>query len=359
MPSGPYNSQCLYRLTFQAFFEMLQSLVIKDPQLENLDAILKHMDPWLQSVKDHEREMATASMAEVLKCLSRHLSLKLPLRFQRLGHLVALMALLCGDPVKEVAEEAAEGTYYLLHIILRLKYITHDNENHQSLRRALKKFREFLELDNINQFYSCPFKIAQVFIVFLNSNELCQFTMTTLDGLQNLKNPCIQELAGELLITLAKNAVSRFEKATDALYEVFVGNRLQAATFRLFPQLLMTLLIQIHHSVGLTMSDVAIPSGLYREQEMSSEATPLSALRERNHHLARKVMYLLVPLLNRGNDKHKLTSAGFFVELLQSPVARRLPGIYSVGHPDTPAACLDNGFHYPGYHDEDSILLIW
>nr|XP_031289711.1 maestro heat-like repeat-containing protein family member 7 isoform X2 [Camelus dromedarius] len=55
-----------------------------------------------------------------------------------------------------------------------------------------------------------------------------------------------------------------------------------------------------------------------------------NALLERNHFLAHKVMYLLVPLLNRGNDKHKLTSAGFFVELLQSPVARRLPSIYSV-----------------------------
>ncbi|XP_069352351.1 protein MROH8 [Eulemur rufifrons] len=475
MPSGPYNSEYLYRLTFQAFFEMLQSLVIKDPHLENLDTILKHMDPWLQSIKDHERERATASMAKVLKCLSRHLSLKFPLRFQRLGHLVALMALLCGDPVKEVAEEAAEGTHYLLYITQRLKYTTHDKENHQSLRRALKKCREFLELYNIKQFYSCPFEIAQVFEVFLNPNELCQFVMTTLDGLKNLKNPCIQESAGELLITLVKNAASRFEKvpeiigvicarlsiisqpsvhqqiinavsllisrpkytdtvlshllchpipydrhlaelwrslevelpsttwilwrllrklqkyhnvptqekmayeavaATDALYEVFVGNRLLAATFRLFPQLLMTLLIQIHHSIGLTMSDVAVPVGLYPQQEVPSEATPLSfamqaiktlllrtfcwqefnimeknkgwallerkdchlqgvfllanALRERSHHLACKVLYLLVPLLNRGNDEHKLTSAGFFVELLQSPVARRLPGIYSI-----------------------------
>ncbi|XP_014643055.1 PREDICTED: protein MROH8-like [Ceratotherium simum simum] len=121
MPSGPYNSECLYRQTFQAFSEMLQSLVVKDPHLENLDTIFKHMDPWLQSIKDHERERATASMAQVLKCLSRHLSLKLPLQFQRLGHLVALMALLCGDPLKEVAKEAAEGMHYLLHITLRLK----------------------------------------------------------------------------------------------------------------------------------------------------------------------------------------------------------------------------------------------
>ncbi|XP_027476901.1 protein MROH8 isoform X2 [Zalophus californianus] len=475
MPSGSYNTECLYRQTFQAFSEMLQSLVVKDPHLENLDTIFKQMDPWLQSTKDHERERATASMAQVLKCLSRHLSLKLPLRFQRLGHLVALMALLCGDPVKEVAEKAAEGMHYLLRITLRLKYTSYDKKNHPSLRRAMKKCQELLELYSIKQFYSCPFKIAQIFEVFLNSNELCQFVMTILDSLENLKHPCTQQSAGELLLTLVKNAESRFEKvpeimrvvcarlsiisqprvrrqiintvslfisrpkytdtvishllchpvpydrhlaelwrtlevelpsttwilwrllrklqkchnaptqekmayvavaATDALYEVFVGNRLQAATFRLFPQLLMTLLIQIHHSIGLTMSDVAIPSGLYTEQEMSSEVTPLcfaiqstktlllrtlcwqefnimeknkgwtllegkechlqgvsllaNALLERNHLLAHKVMYLLVPLLNRGNDKHKLTSAGFFVELLQSPVARRLPSIYSV-----------------------------
>ncbi|XP_070444457.1 protein MROH8 isoform X3 [Equus przewalskii] len=474
-PSGPYNSECLYRQTFQAFSEMLQSLVVKDPHLENLDTIFKHMDPWLQSAKDPERERAAASMAQVLKCLSRHLSLKLPLRFQRLGHLAALMALLCGDPLTEVAEEAAEGTHYLLHITLKLKYITHDKKNHQSLKRAMKKCRELLELYSIKRFYSCPFKIAQVFEVFLDSDELYQFVMTTLDGLKNVKHPCTQQSAGELLITLVKNAESRFEKvpeimdvicarlsiisqptvrhqiintvslfisrpkytdvvinhllchpvpydrhlaelwrtlevelpsttwilwrllrklqkchnvptqekmayvavaATDALYEVFVGNRLRAATFRLFPQLLMTLLIQIHHSIDLTMSDVAIPSGLYTGQEMSSEVTPLcfaiqatktlllrtwcwqefhimeknkgwallegkechlqgvsllaNALLERNHLLAHKVMYLLVPLLNRGNDKHKLTSAGFFVELLQSPVARRLPSIYSV-----------------------------
>uniref|UniRef100_A0A452EC06 Maestro heat like repeat family member 8 n=1 Tax=Capra hircus TaxID=9925 RepID=A0A452EC06_CAPHI len=327
MPGGSCNSECLYRQTFQAFVEMLQSLVIKDRHLENLDIVFKHMDPWLQSDKDHERERATTSMAQVLKCLFKHLSLQLPVRFQRLGHLVALMALLCGDPLKEVAEEAAEGMHYLLHITLRLKCITYDKKNRQHLKRAMKRCRELLELYNIKQFYSCPFRIAQVFEVFLNSNELYQFVMATLDGLKNLKPPHMQRSAGKLLIALVKKAQSRFEKVTDALYEVFVGNRLRAATFRLFPQLLMTLLVQVHHAIGLTMSDVAIPSGLYPEQEVSSEVTPLCALLERNHLLAHKVMYLLVPFLNRGNEKHKLTSAGFFVEvgLLQRQYVFRKP----------------------------------
>ncbi|XP_072592012.1 protein MROH8 isoform X14 [Vulpes vulpes] len=451
MPSGSYNTECLYRQTFQAFSEMLQSLVVKDPHLENLDTIFKQMDPWLQSTKDHERERATASMAQVLKCLSRHLSLKLPLRFQRLGHFVALMALLCGDSVTEVAEEAAEGMHCLLHVTLRLKCTIYDKKNHPNLRRAMKKCQELLELYSIKQFYSCPFKIAQIFEAFLNSNELFQFVMTTLDGLENLKHPCTQKSAGELLITMVKNAESRFEKVPEIMgvicarlsiisqprvrrqiintvslfisrpkyTDIVIGHllchpvpydrhlaelwrtlevELPSTTWILWRllrklqkchnepthekmayvavALLMTLLIQIHHSIGLTMSDVAVPSGLYTEQEMSSEVTPLcfaiqatkslllrtlcwqefnimeknkgwtllegkechlqgvsllaNALLERNHLLAHKVMYLLVPLLNRGNDKHKLTSAGFFVELLQSPVARRLPSIYSI-----------------------------
>lgn len=40
--------------------------------------------------------------------------------------------------------------------------ISYDKKNHPSLRRAMKKCRELLELYNIKRFYSCPFKIAQV-----------------------------------------------------------------------------------------------------------------------------------------------------------------------------------------------------
>ncbi|XP_027476903.1 protein MROH8 isoform X4 [Zalophus californianus] len=366
MPSGSYNTECLYRQTFQAFSEMLQSLVVKDPHLENLDTIFKQMDPWLQSTKDHERERATASMAQVLKCLSRHLSLKLPLRFQRLGHLVALMALLCGDPVKEVAEKAAEGMHYLLRITLRLKYTSYDKKNHPSLRRAMKKCQELLELYSIKQFYSCPFKIAQIFEVFLNSNELCQFVMTILDSLENLKHPCTQQSAGELLLTLVKNAESRFEKVPEIMRVVCARlsiisqprvRRQIINTVSLFisrPKYTDTVISHLlchpvpYDSFAIQSTKTLLLRTLCwqefnimeknkgwtllegKECHLQGVSLLANALLERNHLLAHKVMYLLVPLLNRGNDKHKLTSAGFFVELLQSPVARRLPSIYSV-----------------------------
>ncbi|XP_074058084.1 protein MROH8 [Macrotis lagotis] len=492
MPSRQYNTESLYRHTFQAFCEMLQCLVIQDPHLENLDQILEHMEPWLQSTKDHERERATASMSQLLGCLDRHLSLQPPLLFQKLGNLVALMALLCGDPVEEVAQEAAEGTYHLFNITLRLKSFTNNTRNRSNIKEAIKKCKEFPEVYSTKEFYSNPLRIAQVFEVFLNPNELVQFIVTTLDGLKNLKHPCTQQSAGKLLVTLVKCAETRFEKVsdimeaicvrlpvisqpsarqqamsivslfiskpkytdvvlnhllfypipfdrhlaelwrnieadlpnttwilwrllrklqkshsviqkkmdyvavavthpvspllyqnppvtdqvTDALYEVFVGNKLQAAMYRLFPQLLMALLIQIHHSIGITMSDVTGPKDVYTRQEMISTSTPLSlaiqatktlllratcwyefttmekkkgwnllggenfhlegvsllanVLLERHDFLANKVLYLLVPLLNQGNEKHKLTSTAFFVELFPSPLIKRLPGIYTI-----------------------------
>lgn len=37
--TDPVPFQCLYRQMFQAFSEMLQSLMVKDPHLENLDTI--------------------------------------------------------------------------------------------------------------------------------------------------------------------------------------------------------------------------------------------------------------------------------------------------------------------------------
>uniref|UniRef100_A0ABK0LIW7 Maestro heat-like repeat family member 8 n=1 Tax=Rattus norvegicus TaxID=10116 RepID=A0ABK0LIW7_RAT len=191
---------------------------IQLPRIVSNQAIQQeHIDPWLQSDRDHERERATFVMAKVLKCLSSYLSPKLPLQFHRLGHLVAVMALLCGDPHKEVAEEAAEGTHYLLHITLRLKYITQDRDSGKNLRETVKKCRELLEQYNLKGFYCCPFKIVQVFEVFLDSKELGQFIMTVLDSLKSLPHPYIQQTAGELLITLVKSAEARFEKVPEII----------------------------------------------------------------------------------------------------------------------------------------------
>uniref|UniRef100_A0A8C3H6P2 Maestro-like HEAT-repeats domain-containing protein n=1 Tax=Chrysemys picta bellii TaxID=8478 RepID=A0A8C3H6P2_CHRPI len=43
-----------------------------------------------------------------------------------------------------------------------------------------------------------------------------------------------------------------------------------------------------------------------------------------------RILYLLVPFLERGDKQHKLTAMAFFVELLHMPQAKRLPEKYSM-----------------------------
>ncbi|XP_038604257.1 maestro heat-like repeat-containing protein family member 7 [Tachyglossus aculeatus] len=473
--NGPQKTEVLYRQTLLAFCEMLQSLVMSDPHLDKLETILEHLDPWLQSKVDHERERAVISLCLALRCLTRNLSLRPPVQLKRLGHLVALLALLCGDSVEDISLEASESTYHLLRITVHLKYLTFGSKSLLKMRGLMRKCNELLKVYNTEKFFNNPYKIAEVFEIFLSPAELSQFIMTVLDGLKNLQHLCIQATAGPLLAILVKNARTRLEKVpeivraicirlpsidqhtarhqvmglvslliaepkstnevlnyllshpvpydkhiaelwrsleveetcnawilwqllrklqkchstsrnkmayvavatTDALYEVFVANKFRPAMFRLFPQLLMTLLIQVHHSIGLKTSDVSFPHSMSKGQGFPSNFTPLScaiqaskaflirtccwhelntmerergwdllegkndhlqgvcllanALLEKNSIFAQRILYLLVPLLNRGNERHKLTSAAFFVELLQSPLSKRLPRKYTTG----------------------------
>uniref|UniRef100_A0A6I8NII2 Maestro heat like repeat family member 8 n=1 Tax=Ornithorhynchus anatinus TaxID=9258 RepID=A0A6I8NII2_ORNAN len=467
--------QVLYTQTLLAFCEMLQSLVMSDPHLEKLETILEQLDPWLQSKVDHERERAVISLSLALRCLSRNLSLKPPAQLKRLGHLVALLALLCGDQEEDISLEASESTHHLLRITVHLKYLTFGPKSLLKMRGLMKKCNDLLRIYNTEKFFNNPFQIAEVFEIFLSPKELFQFIMTILNGMKNLKHLCTQETAGRLLEILVKNASTRLEKVpeivraicthlpsigqhstrhqvmslvslliaepkstnqvlnyllshpvpydrhiaelwrsleveetcnawilwqllrklqkcqstsrnkmayvaiatTDALYEVFVANKFRPAMYRLFPQLLMTLLIQVHHSIGLKISDVAFPRNMSKRRGFPSNFTPLScaiqaskaflirtccwhelntmerergwdllegkndhlqgvrllanALLEKNSIFAQRILYLLIPLLNRGNERHKLTSAAFFVELLQSPLSKRLPREYTTG----------------------------
>ncbi|XP_054539274.1 maestro heat-like repeat-containing protein family member 7 isoform X10 [Pan troglodytes] len=44
-----------------------------------------------------------------------------------------------------------------------------------------------------------------------------------------------------------------------------------------------------------------------------------------------RILYLLIPLLERGDEKHRITATAFFVELLQMEQVRRIPEEYSLG----------------------------
>ncbi|KAM5248585.1 maestro heat-like repeat-containing protein family member 7 [Ctenodactylus gundi] len=142
---------------------------------------------------------------------------------------------------------------------------------------------------------------------------------------------------------------------------------------RIYPQLLLALLIQVHYHIGLSLPGnraiywgtrtpcfiparwiVKVVKTLLLKMGCSCEVALLEDQggwelmeQEQGHYrgvslLARamvryscqelcRILYLLIPLLERGEEKHKITATAFFVELLQMQQVRRIPEEYSLG----------------------------
>ncbi|KAB1268077.1 Maestro heat-like repeat-containing protein family member 7 [Camelus dromedarius] len=194
----------------------------------------------------------------------------------------------------------------------------------------------------------------------------------------------IRDLLDLLLTSLKEKPVTKKGRASivplaaaSGLCELLSINRCMGRVRRIYPQLLLALLIQVHYHIGLNLPGhvascneakkdaqpssfvpvrwvVKVVKTLLLKMGCSYEATFLEDQggwelmgQAENHHrgvslLARamvhyscqelcRILYLLIPLLERGDEKHKITATAFFVELLQMEQVRRIPEEYSLG----------------------------
>ncbi|XP_049631428.1 maestro heat-like repeat-containing protein family member 7 [Suncus etruscus] len=196
----------------------------------------------------------------------------------------------------------------------------------------------------------------------------------------------VRELLDLLLNSLKEKPVTKKGRASivplaaaSGLCELLSVNSFMGRVRRIYPQLLLALLIQVHYHIGLSLPSrlvahkdsrkekdpqapvfvpvhwvVKVVKTLLLKMGCSYEATFLEDQggwelmgQAENHHrgvslLARamvyyscqelcRILYLLIPLLERGDEKHKITATAFFVELLQMEQVRRIPDEYSLG----------------------------
>uniref|UniRef100_G3T2D3 Maestro heat like repeat family member 7 n=1 Tax=Loxodonta africana TaxID=9785 RepID=G3T2D3_LOXAF len=194
----------------------------------------------------------------------------------------------------------------------------------------------------------------------------------------------VRDLLDLLLTSLKEKPVTKKGRASivplaaaSGLCELLSVNSCMGRVRRIYPQLLLALLIQVHYHIGLNLPGrvssrkdtnkdaqppafvpvrwvVKVVKTLLLKMGCSYEATFLEDQggwdfleQAENHHrgvslLARamvhyscqelcRILYLLIPLLERGDEKHKITATAFFVELLQMEQVRRIPEEYSLG----------------------------
>uniref|UniRef100_A0A4X2KC16 Maestro heat like repeat family member 7 n=1 Tax=Vombatus ursinus TaxID=29139 RepID=A0A4X2KC16_VOMUR len=190
----------------------------------------------------------------------------------------------------------------------------------------------------------------------------------------------IRDLLKLLLTSLKEKPITKKGRASiiplaaaSGLCELLSVNSCMGRVRRIYPQLLLALLVQVHYHIGVNLpsnnysfrdgpSSIFIPvrwvvkvvKTLLLKMGCSYEAAllenqggwELMVLAEHHHRgvslLARamvhyscqelcRVLYLLVPLLERGDEQHKITATAFFVELLRMEQVKRIPEEYSLG----------------------------
>ncbi|XP_005072233.1 maestro heat-like repeat-containing protein family member 7 [Mesocricetus auratus] len=194
----------------------------------------------------------------------------------------------------------------------------------------------------------------------------------------------VRDLLDLLLTSLKEKPVTKKGRASivplaaaSGLCELLSVNSCVGRVRRIYPQLLLALLIQVHYHIGLNLPCrvaprkdakddfqppifvpvrwmVKVVKTLLLKMGCSYESTFLEEKggwelmgQAENHYrgvslLARamvqyscqelcRILYLLIPLLERGDEKHKVTATAFFVELFRMEQVRRIPEEYSLG----------------------------
>uniref|UniRef100_A0A673XKQ4 Maestro heat like repeat family member 1 n=1 Tax=Salmo trutta TaxID=8032 RepID=A0A673XKQ4_SALTR len=108
--------QALYKDTFNALQELLRNILARDLSPDGLQSVFKHIEEWLSSGQDHERERAMNTTAHILEFYFNNLHVKNMVTFHNLGSLLGRLAPRCTDPNPLVRRAAIDCIYTLLYI---------------------------------------------------------------------------------------------------------------------------------------------------------------------------------------------------------------------------------------------------
>ncbi|XP_006839934.1 PREDICTED: maestro heat-like repeat-containing protein family member 7 [Chrysochloris asiatica] len=359
--------QILYHQTLDALQTLLNALFIEDPTPAGLKSILEPLGSWMNSGKAHERARAVNSNVSVLNHTLLTQPLFMPSGFPTLGLLLGRLILRIGDPDEEIGREALDGIT-ILYTILEFQKRTRDQEdtNTKELYESNKRF-----LGPYNSASPCQniLRVIAEFGDFLGPQEVKDLLLAALEGLKG-DSEALRKDSGEMMqlaseVTLSSVLEWYRHRALEVIPEIMQGIYVQlshiqeprAREVALLPVSLLASSFMTEVVVALLMCPLPLDSNgaeMWRQLILRKPSCDvrdlldllLTSLKEKPvtkkgrasivplayscQELCR-ILYLLIPLLERGDEKHKITATAFFVELLQMEQVRRIPEEYSLG----------------------------
>uniref|UniRef100_H2RSI7 Maestro heat-like repeat family member 1 n=1 Tax=Takifugu rubripes TaxID=31033 RepID=H2RSI7_TAKRU len=222
----PKQRKGLYKDTFAALQELLKSVLANDPTPDGLQSfMLEHIEPWLSSAEDHERERAVTATAHMLAYYLDNLNVKNMVSFHNLGALLGRLSPRCSDPHQDVRFAAIDCIYTLLYIQLRYEGFCLDYKDDSV--DSLLPLKENLSNPDHSVLYKTCSDLTKVMSKRLPQQELTTLVFMLFEGLIDSQTNCCRA-SSVILNTMLKSRGGGLQELVPEMLEV-LHLRLQMA----------------------------------------------------------------------------------------------------------------------------------
>ncbi|XP_034144672.1 maestro heat-like repeat-containing protein family member 1 isoform X2 [Esox lucius] len=207
----------LYTDTFNALQELLRNILTRDLTPDGLQSVFKHIEAWLSSNQDHERERAVKTTAHILDFYFSNLKVKNMVTFHNLGALLGRLAPRCTDPNPLVRTAAIDCIYRLLYIQLRYEGFSLDHKDESV--ESLITLRERLNNPEPSVLYKTCSELAKIISKRLPQQQLNTLIFMLFEGLVDPQSNC-SRASSVVLNTLLKNRGAGLQDLVSEMLEV-------------------------------------------------------------------------------------------------------------------------------------------
>uniref|UniRef100_A0A4W5KCP0 Maestro heat-like repeat family member 1 n=1 Tax=Hucho hucho TaxID=62062 RepID=A0A4W5KCP0_9TELE len=213
----PQQREVLYKDTFNALQELLRNILARDLSPDGLQTVFKHIEEWLSSGQDHERERAMNTTAHILEFYFNNLHVKNMVTFHNLGSLLGRLAPRCTDPNPLVRRAAIDCIYTLLYIQLRYEGFSLDYKD-DSVERLIT-LRESMDNPDHSVLYKTCSELAKIISKRLPQQQLNTLIFMLFEGLVDSQSNC-SRASSVLLNTLLKSRGAGLQDLVSEMLEV-------------------------------------------------------------------------------------------------------------------------------------------
>lgn len=209
--------EVLYGETFRALQSLLKNVLYRDLSPDGLQSIFKHIEVWLSSPRDLERERAVKATSELLEFYLENLNVKNMVSFHNLGALLGRLAPRGSDPQSTVRKEAMDCIYTLLYIQLRYEGYALDYQDESV--ESLIMLRDKLDNPDHAVLYRTCSELTKIISKRLPQQQLNTLIFMLFEGLVDSQPNCARA-SSVVLNTILKTRGAGLQDLVPEILEV-------------------------------------------------------------------------------------------------------------------------------------------